>query len=93
MGFREATLWSVFYIGVALAFGAVVFLVSGAAFGAEYFAAYLVEKTLRVDNLFVFVIIMAKFSVPDELPAAGAAVRYRRRPRAAGDLHRDRRRR
>jgi tellurite resistance protein TerC len=66
VGFREATIWSVFYIGIALLFGVAVGIVAGWDFGAEYFAGYTVEKSLSVDNLFVFVIIMATFAVPDE---------------------------
>ncbi len=64
VGFREAALWSVFYIGVALLFGVVFGLWAGGDYGAQYFAGYIVEKTLSVDNLFVFVIIMAAFAVP-----------------------------
>jgi tellurite resistance protein TerC len=64
---REAALWSVFYIAVALAFGVVVWVTSGAQFGTEYYTAWLVEKSLSVDNLFVFVIIFAKFAVPATL--------------------------
>ena len=67
VGIREATAWSVFYIAVALAFGGVVFAVAGGGVGAEYFTGYVVEKSLSVDNLFVFVIIMSRFAVPDEL--------------------------
>jgi tellurite resistance protein TerC len=66
VGFREAVGWSVFYIGVALAFGVVFGTIAGWDFGAEYFAGYVVEKSLSVDNLFVFVIIMATFAVPAE---------------------------
>ncbi|MEY2634285.1 MAG: hypothetical protein RIS75_225 [Actinomycetota bacterium] len=62
--FKEAALWSVFYIAVAIAFGAFVWTSYGSQFGTEYFAAYLVEKSLSVDNLFVFVIILAQFAVP-----------------------------
>ena len=62
--FREAALWSIFYIGVAVAFGVGVWVVAGSDFGTEYFAAYLVEKSLSVDNLFVFVIILTQFAVP-----------------------------
>lgn len=62
--FREAALWSVFYISVAVLFGAVFWWWAGAEFGAQYFAGYLVEKSLSVDNLFVFVIIMSTFAVP-----------------------------
>jgi len=64
--FREATAWSVFYIAVALAFGLVFASVVGWGYGTEYFAGYLVEKSLSVDNLFVFVIIMSVFAVPTE---------------------------
>lgn len=64
VGFREAALWSIFYIAVAVAFGVAVWLWAGGQFGTEYFAAYLVEKSLSVDNLFVFVIILTQFAVP-----------------------------
>jgi tellurite resistance protein TerC len=55
---------SLFYVGVALAFGVVFGLIAGWEFGAEYFAGYIVEKSLSVDNLFVFVVIMTTFAVP-----------------------------
>ncbi len=66
VGYREATAWSVFYIGVAVAFGVVFGSVAGWRFGSEYFAGYIVEKSLSIDNLFVFVIIMTTFAVPRE---------------------------
>src|SRR5690348_2459654 len=66
VGFREAVAWSVFYISVAVIFGAVFGIVAGWDFGAQYFAGYVVEKSLSVDNLFVFVIIMGTFAVPAE---------------------------
>ena len=62
--FKEAMSWSLFYIGIAVAFGIWVWQRYGATSGTEYFAAYLVEKSLSVDNLFVFVIILAQFAVP-----------------------------
>ena len=62
--FKEAATWSIFYIGVAIAFGIWVWQTAGSQFGTEYFAAYLVEKSLSVDNLFVFIIILAQFKVP-----------------------------
>lgn len=62
--FREASLWSIFYIAVAIGFGLWVFSNYGNQFGTEYFAAYLVEKSLSVDNIFVFAIILAQFAVP-----------------------------
>jgi tellurite resistance protein TerC len=65
VGFREAVAWSVFYILVAVAFG-VWFAFAYGGYGAEYFAGYIVEKSLSVDNLFVFVIIMSTFAVPEE---------------------------
>jgi tellurite resistance protein TerC len=61
---RESAAWSVFYIGVAIAFGIVLGLVAGWGPGGQYFAGYTVEKSLSVDNLFVFVIVVANFAVP-----------------------------
>lgn len=66
VGFGEATAWSVFYILVAVAFGVVFAMVHGWDFGTQYFTGYIVEKSLSVDNLFVFVIIMTTFAVPEE---------------------------
>jgi tellurite resistance protein TerC len=62
--FKEAAIGSILYIGVAIAFGVWVWQTAGSQFGTEYFAAYLVEKSLSVDNLFVFIIILAQFKVP-----------------------------
>ncbi len=66
IGFREASLWSVFYILVAIGFGIWFMSAYGGGYGTEYFAGYIVEKSLSVDNLFVFVIIMTTFLVPEE---------------------------
>jgi tellurite resistance protein TerC len=66
VGFREATAWSVFYIAVAVVFGLVFASIAGWGYGTEYFAGYIVEKSLSVDNLFVFVIIMSTFAVPEK---------------------------
>lgn len=63
--FGEATAWSVFYILVAVAFGVWFTMAHGSDLGVEYFTGYLVEKSLSVDNLFVFVLIMTTFSVPE----------------------------
>jgi len=65
--FKEALLWSIFYIGVAVAFGIAMWVWQGTDIGTQYFAAYLVEKSLSVDNLFVFIIILTQFAVPIEL--------------------------
>ena len=62
--FKEASFWSIFYIAIAVAFGIWVFSNYGTQFGTEYFTAYLVEKSLSVDNIFVFAIILAQFAVP-----------------------------
>ena len=66
VGFKEATAWSLFYIAVAIAFGVWFTVTYGSTLGTEYFAGYIVEKSLSVDNLFVFVIIIATFAVPEE---------------------------
>jgi TerC family integral membrane protein len=66
VGFREATAWSLFYIAVAIAFGFVFAGIAGWDYGTQYFAGYIVEKSLSVDNLFVFVIIMSTFAVPEK---------------------------
>ena len=62
----EATRWIVFYVALAIAFGVGLSVVAGGARGGEFFAGYLTEYSLSVDNLFVFVIIMASFAVPAE---------------------------
>jgi tellurite resistance protein TerC len=62
--FKEAAGWSIFYIALAIGFGVWVWQSAGSVYGTEYFAAYLVEKSLSVDNLFVFIIILAQFKVP-----------------------------
>ena len=61
---REAAVWSALYVGIAVLFGFGVLLVGGGGPGSEYFAGYLTEKALSVDNLFVFLIIMNSFRVP-----------------------------
>src|SRR3954452_12466534 len=66
VGLREAAAASAFFIGVAIAFGVVFGLIAGWDFGAQSFAGYIVEKSLSVDNLFVFVVIMSTFAVPAE---------------------------
>jgi len=63
---REAALWSALYVGLALAFGVGVLIFAGPQMGAEYFAGYVTEKALSVDNLFVFLVILTSFRVPRE---------------------------
>src|SRR3954469_19823097 len=61
---KEASLWVSFYVGLALLFGVVLMGITGAEFATEFYAGWLTEYSLSVDNLFVFVIIMARFQVP-----------------------------
>ena len=61
---REAAKWSAIYVGIAIVFGLGVLIFGGPTLGTEYFAGYITEKALSVDNLFVFLIIMASFKVP-----------------------------
>ena len=63
---REAAWWSLGYVIVALLFGGFVWLQWGQEFGVQYFSGYITEKSLSVDNLFVFVLIFASFKVPRE---------------------------
>ncbi|HSO17612.1 MAG TPA: TerC family protein [Arthrobacter sp.] len=63
---KEAAAWSTLYVGLAVVFGVLVWIVGGTAMGSEYFAGYITEKALSVDNLFVFLIIIASFRVPRE---------------------------
>jgi tellurite resistance protein TerC len=63
---RESTLWVCFYVTLAVLFGVAVLLVAGSTAGGEFFAGYLTEYSLSIDNLFIFVIIMSRFAVPAE---------------------------
>src|SRR5215204_6395573 len=60
----EAARWVVFYVALAVLFGLGVLLFSGGRYAGEFFAGYITEYSLSVDNLFVFVIIMTTFAVP-----------------------------
>ncbi|MEU4715985.1 TerC/Alx family metal homeostasis membrane protein [Micromonospora purpureochromogenes] len=64
---REALGWSAFYIALPLAFGAWLWSRFGSQQGVEYLTGYLVEKSLSVDNLFVFMLLLAAFAVPAAL--------------------------
>lgn len=63
---REAAVWSALYVGIAVLFGVGVFVFAGSDVGSEYFAGYVTEKALSVDNLFVFLMIITSFRVPRE---------------------------
>ncbi|GAA1023111.1 tellurium resistance protein TerC [Acrocarpospora pleiomorpha] len=62
--FRECTWWVLFYVALAAAFGGGLLLVAGPARGGEFFAGWITEYSLSMDNLFVFLLIMSRFSVP-----------------------------
>ncbi len=63
---KEAGLWVSFYVSLALIFGLVMLVVAGGQASGEFYAGWLTEYSLSVDNLFIFVIIMAQFRVPRE---------------------------
>jgi tellurite resistance protein TerC len=64
---KEAIGWSVFYVALPLAFGVFIWTQYGGDRGVEYYTGYLVEKSLSVDNLFVFMLLLAAFAVPEAL--------------------------
>ncbi|MET8970783.1 TerC family protein [Streptomyces hydrogenans] len=64
---KEAGIWTVVWIVLAVLFGIGVSIWGGGQAGGEFFAGFITEKSLSVDNLFVFILIMAKFSVPSHL--------------------------
>jgi len=64
---KEALGWSAFYIALPLGFGAWIWSRFGGQTGVEYLTGYLVEKSLSVDNLFVFMLLLSAFAVPAAL--------------------------
>ena len=64
---REVSIALAFFIGMAVLFGIGVWVFAGHQYGTEFFAGWLTEYSLSVDNLFIFLIIMSKFGVPKEL--------------------------
>jgi tellurite resistance protein TerC len=64
IGLKEAIVWSIIWTVVALSFNAAVFVSVGSARGLEFFTAYVIERALSFDNLFVFVIVFSYFGVP-----------------------------
>ncbi|MCR8670531.1 TerC family protein [Agrococcus sp. HG114] len=67
IGVREALAWSIVWVLTGVSFGLVIWWLWGAELGQQYFAGYLIEKSLAVDNVFVWAIIFASFAVPREL--------------------------
>jgi tellurite resistance protein TerC len=66
-GFKEAALWSCVYVSAAFVFAGVILATQGPVYGGQFFAGFLTEKALSVDNLFVFLLIIQAFRVPDRL--------------------------
>ena len=63
---RECAIYLTIYVGLAVAFGVFVWFFHGSQFGLEFFAGWLTEYSLSVDNLFLFLLIMASFNVPEK---------------------------
>ncbi|XCB30126.1 TerC family protein [Arcanobacterium hippocoleae] len=61
---REAAMWTAFYVSLAVVFGMMTFFRHGGEFAAEFFAGYITEYSLSLDNIFVFIIVIAAFRVP-----------------------------
>ncbi|MDD7968418.1 TerC family protein [Actinomycetospora lemnae] len=66
IGVREAAAWSALWVAIGVGFGIAVWWIWGAEFGHQYFAGYLIEKSLAVDNVFVWAVIFSFFAVPRE---------------------------
>ncbi|MBT0772783.1 TerC/Alx family metal homeostasis membrane protein [Kineosporia sp. J2-2] len=64
---QHAVRWVLFYVAVALAFGVAIFIDFGASYGGQFIAGWLTEYSLSADNLFVFLVLMTRFSVPEYL--------------------------
>ncbi|MFF5157832.1 TerC family protein [Streptomyces sp. NPDC000348] len=65
IGFKEAALWSGVWIAFGLAFGLVLLVWQGGEASSTYYAGYLIEKALSIDNVFVFALVFSFFAVPD----------------------------
>lgn len=66
VGMREATIWSIVWVAMSLAFCAGLFIFVGPTTGFEFLTGYLIEKALSVDNIFVFILIFSYFGVPEK---------------------------
>jgi len=62
---KQAALWSIFWIGVAAAFGGYLYLAAGSEAASLFFAGYILEKSLSIDNLFVMAAIFSWFRMPE----------------------------
>jgi len=61
---REAAVWSAIWVAIGLAVGGAIWVFYGSEFGMQYFAGYVIEKSLAVDNVFVWAVIFSYFAVP-----------------------------
>ncbi|MEI6361398.1 MAG: TerC family protein [Actinomycetes bacterium] len=61
---KEAGIWSAIWVAIGLAVGGVIWWLAGSEFGLQYFAGYVIEKTLAIDNVFVWAMIFSFFAVP-----------------------------
>ncbi|HEY7160195.1 MAG TPA: TerC family protein, partial [Acidobacteriota bacterium] len=66
VGMKEALVWSTIWTIIALAFNALVYFWLGSKLALEFFTGYLIERTLSVDNLFVFLLVFSYFAVPSK---------------------------
>jgi tellurite resistance protein TerC len=71
---KETSLALMLYVALAVAFGIGVWLFSGGEYGGEFFAGWLTEYSLSVDNLFIFIVIMGRLAVPRELQQSALLV-------------------
>lgn len=65
MAFRESCMWSVFWVGIGIAFGIIVWLLMGTTSMVHYYSGYVMEKVLSIDNLVVFIAIFSYFGIKD----------------------------
>ncbi|GAA2917727.1 MULTISPECIES: TerC family protein [Streptomycetaceae] len=65
IGFREAAIWSSVWIAIGLGFGLILLAWQGGEVSSTYYAGYLIEKALSIDNVFVFALVFSFFAVPD----------------------------
>src|SRR5690349_18172872 len=71
---RETSVALTFYVALAVIFGIGVWVLAGAQYGGEFFAGWLTEYSLSIDNLFIFIVIMGKLAVPRELQQSALLV-------------------
>jgi tellurite resistance protein TerC len=73
---KEAAIWTAVWVALSLGFNALVWCRMGPAKALEFLTSYLVEYSLSVDNIFVFVLVFSYFAVPAAYPAPCAVLGY-----------------